>query len=66
MIVKNPVSDAAVAVMTREHPKWKRALDLSLTMVLLPVLAPLLGLIALYIRCVSHGPVFFVQSRYNT
>ena len=63
MIVKNPVTDTSVAVMTRKHPNWKRGLDLSLTMVLLPVLAPLLGLIALYIRCVSRGPIFFVQSR---
>ncbi len=63
MIVRNPVSDPPIAVMTRRHPAWKRGLDLSLTIVLLPTLAPILGLIALYIRCVSRGPVIFVQSR---
>lgn len=63
MIVKNPVSESPVVVITREHPAWKRGVDLALTLLLLPVLAPLLGAIALYIRCVSNGPVFFVQSR---
>lgn len=63
MIVKNPVSESPVVVITREHPTWKRGVDLSVALVLLPVLAPLLGLIAFYIRCVSKGPVFFIQSR---
>lgn len=30
---------------------------------LFPVLAPLLALVALYIRCVSRGPILFVQLR---
>jgi lipopolysaccharide/colanic/teichoic acid biosynthesis glycosyltransferase len=63
VIIKNPISESSAMVMTRHHPAWKRGLDLLLTCLLLPVLVPFLGLIAIYIRCVSKGPVFFVQSR---
>jgi len=63
VIVKNPVIETPVSVTTRQHPAWKRGLDLVLTLLILPMLAPLLVLIAIYIRCVSRGPVFFVQSR---
>ncbi|MFO1500665.1 MAG: sugar transferase [Verrucomicrobiota bacterium] len=44
-------------------PLWKRFLDLSLLLGALPLLLPLMGLIALAIKLVSPGPVFFVQER---
>jgi lipopolysaccharide/colanic/teichoic acid biosynthesis glycosyltransferase len=50
-------------IQKREHPRWKRALDLAGVIVVLPVLSPLLALVALYIKAVSPGPVLFVQSR---
>lgn len=42
---------------------WKRGLDLLCIFMALPVLAPLMGFIALYIKLVSPGPVFFRQDR---
>jgi len=41
----------------------KRVLDLTVAAVLLVLLAPLMLLIALAIKCSSPGPVFFVQDR---
>ncbi len=42
---------------------WKRVLDLTLVILFLPVLAPLMALIALLIAAVSRGPVLFRQER---
>lgn len=47
----------------RKPPIWKRVFDLSGAVCLLVALLPLLILLAVYIKCVSHGPVFFCQSR---
>lgn len=44
-------------------PLWKRAIDFVVSAIALLLLSPLLGLIALYIRCVSPGPAIFKQSR---
>lgn len=44
-------------------PAWKRAIDIVLGSVLLIGLSPVLLAIGLYIRCVSRGPVIFIQSR---
>jgi lipopolysaccharide/colanic/teichoic acid biosynthesis glycosyltransferase len=44
-------------------PAWKRVLDISLVLLTLPLLSPLLVLVACYIRLVSTGPIFFIQSR---
>ena len=43
--------------------RWKRALDVLLILLALPVLAPLALLIALLIRSGSRGPVLFKQER---
>lgn len=42
---------------------WKRAFDIAGALILLVALSPLLLLLAVYIKCVSHGPVLFCQSR---
>ncbi|MCU0714217.1 MAG: sugar transferase [Pirellula sp.] len=47
----------------RPMPAWKRALDIVLVLIALPILTPLLLLVAGYIRLVSAGPIFFIQSR---
>lgn len=45
------------------NPPWKRRLDIVLVVVALPLLLPLIVLIALIIRMVSAGPVLFKQER---
>src|SRR5947209_15775380 len=44
-------------------PIWKRGLDLAVVVVFLPVIVPVMTLIALTIKIVSRGPVFFRQDR---
>jgi lipopolysaccharide/colanic/teichoic acid biosynthesis glycosyltransferase len=44
-------------------PRWKRAMDITLSLGLLLALLPLLLLIALFIRAVSPGPIIFKQAR---
>src|SRR5438105_741708 len=44
-------------------PRWKRALDLCCILLAFPIVLPLMSLIALTIRIVSVGPVFFRQQR---
>ena len=44
-------------------PAWKRVLDAMVIVVGLPVIVPVMLLIALYIKLVSRGPAFFRQER---
>ena len=44
-------------------PRWKRVLDLFLILLALPVVAPLVAAIAIFIKFVSRGPIFFRQQR---
>ena len=48
---------------TRNCPAWKRTLDVVFIAMAAPTVAPFMGLIALYVKCVSKGPVFFKQER---
>lgn len=41
----------------------KRALDLAVVIALMPVIGPLIGILALLVRLESPGPAFFVQRR---
>jgi len=41
----------------------KRTIDIIISLLLLPVVLPLIGLIAIFIKLDSKGPVFFVQDR---
>lgn len=52
-----------IALRTRNPSRAKRALDLLLVALALPVLVPVFAAIALAIKLSSPGPVFFVQSR---
>ncbi len=47
----------------RAYPIKKRALDLILCVLALPVALPILAACALAVRLTSRGPVFFVQER---
>jgi lipopolysaccharide/colanic/teichoic acid biosynthesis glycosyltransferase len=58
-----PVARVAVPIQRRKHPGWKRGLDLAGVLLATPLVAPLLLMAAVYIRLVSPGPIFFVQSR---
>ncbi|MDB6109797.1 MAG: Undecaprenyl-phosphate galactose phosphotransferase [Pedosphaera sp.] len=46
-----------------EIPRWKRVLDITLIILALPVLLPLMIILALVIRFASAGPVLFKQER---
>jgi putative colanic acid biosynthesis UDP-glucose lipid carrier transferase len=43
----------------------KRALDLGLTLAAMPLLLPLMAIIAVLVRTTSEGPVFFKQRRFG-
>jgi len=55
--------DARAAAPTSNISLWKRALDLFCLLVALPTLLPLMLGIALLIKVVSPGPIFFMQDR---
>lgn len=44
-------------------PWWKRCMDILGAVCLLMVFAPLLVFLAIYVKCVSPGPVLFIQER---
>jgi lipopolysaccharide/colanic/teichoic acid biosynthesis glycosyltransferase len=46
-----------------EIPVWKRALDLTCMILALPLWLPVFALIALWVKLVSPGPIFFRQER---
>src|ERR1051326_1367770 len=51
------------SVSQRLYFVCKRIIDVTLTALLLPLLAPLMLLVAVFIKFDSPGPVFFVQER---
>jgi lipopolysaccharide/colanic/teichoic acid biosynthesis glycosyltransferase len=44
-------------------PSWKRSLDVTLVLIALPFLLPVALLMAIFIKLVSPGPIFFRQPR---
>lgn len=56
-------TDALSVEGATDSPLWKRVLDLLVILLVLPVGLPLMLVIALYIKIVSPGPVFFKQER---
>src|ERR1700726_4621978 len=44
-------------------PQWKRVLDITLVLLALPLLLPVMLVVALMIRIVSSGPILFKQER---
>ena len=62
----NPPFTSAIPsppITSTAFPTWKRHLDLLLVFLTLPLWLPLMILIALFIKLVSKGPVFFQQCR---
>lgn len=68
-IESNTISEESRSASTRRRPpggvfpKWKRALDLVLVCLALPVWLPLMILIMLLIKISSPGPAFYRQER---
>lgn len=60
---KNGPGTPVKAVTEAEAPRWKRVFDAVLIILALPVLLPLMILIAVFVRVVSAGPVLFRQER---
>lgn len=56
-------SSAIQDLLVKPQPWWKRALDVTASALAIAVLAPLLAPVALWIKLVSPGPVFFRQQR---
>jgi polysaccharide biosynthesis protein PslA len=58
-----------VAAIVMDHPlEWhqalvKRIVDLCITLSLMPILLPLMAIVAIAIRIESPGPIFFMQDR---
>src|SRR2546423_142539 len=44
-------------------PAWKRAMDIGFILMSAPVVAPMMAIIAIYIKSVSKGAVLFKQER---
>src|SRR5258708_5496046 len=44
-------------------PRWKRVLDITLVLMALPLVLPVMLLVAIMIRMVSTGPILFKQER---
>src|SRR5581483_11970086 len=56
-------SQRDAAVRSAAIPGWKRALDITLVLLALPILLPVMGSIAILIWVVSEGPILFRQER---
>jgi lipopolysaccharide/colanic/teichoic acid biosynthesis glycosyltransferase len=69
--LSDPALDSVVQKMTQPRssiddslvPLWKRIFDITLVILVLPLLVPLALLIAIAIKLVSRGPVLFKQER---
>jgi lipopolysaccharide/colanic/teichoic acid biosynthesis glycosyltransferase len=57
------VTDGVAAILFAHVPRWKRAFDVACAVLLLVGFSPLLLLLAIGIKLVSSGPVFYSQTR---
>jgi lipopolysaccharide/colanic/teichoic acid biosynthesis glycosyltransferase len=64
LVVPSRSRDEALSCLIRKPiPIWKRTFDIFVSLAMLLVLSPLLIAIAVFIRCVSKGPILFKQMR---
>lgn len=61
--IADDYSNGLEPVFRRRHPVWKRAFDLSVASAVLLFCLPVFLSVALFIKLVSPGPVFFRQVR---
>lgn len=57
------VKDMVENKFVKSMPIWKRFLDILISLAVLTFSSPILGLVAIYIKIVSPGPVIFKQQR---
>lgn len=62
-IARVPVEAAPADVTAHHHGRGRRAVELAAVTLALPLLVPLLGLIALAVATTSRGPVLYRQQR---
>jgi lipopolysaccharide/colanic/teichoic acid biosynthesis glycosyltransferase len=62
-IYENPRHISGQSEFGIEIPIWKRALDLTCIILALPLWLPVFAVIALWVKLVSPGPIFFRQER---
>jgi lipopolysaccharide/colanic/teichoic acid biosynthesis glycosyltransferase len=55
--------DTAAPTIAVSNPLWKRITDFALILLFLPIWLPLMAIVAIGIKLVSRGPVFFRQER---
>lgn len=60
---RTPLPQTETGVSSTRCPLWKRSLDLAFISVSAPIWAPLMAAIAVGIKWVDRGPVFFKQER---
>ena len=53
----------ATKKLVTHQPKWERALDVLLSLIVLILVSPLVLIVVLLIKLVSHGPIIFKQER---
>lgn len=58
-----PINTPKVPASRCEPPAWKSILDFIYIMITLPVTLPLMAMLALWIKVISPGPLFFRQKR---
>jgi exopolysaccharide biosynthesis polyprenyl glycosylphosphotransferase len=58
-----PLLDLRAPALSDYQRLTKRAFDIAVTLLLLPITLPLMGLVALAVRIDSSGPVLFIQQR---
>lgn len=64
MQVAEAITPFVSRVIARQQPPaWKRAFDIVMSVIFLALLSPVFAVVALWIKLVSPGPVFFRQSR---
>lgn len=56
-------ADTISEVAVHNSPAWKRAMDIGFILLAAPVVAPMMAVIALFIKTVSKGAVLFKQER---
>jgi lipopolysaccharide/colanic/teichoic acid biosynthesis glycosyltransferase len=56
-------ASAEVIELNSRVPQWKRALDVTVVLLSMPLTLPVITLIALAIKIVSRGPILFRQER---
>jgi lipopolysaccharide/colanic/teichoic acid biosynthesis glycosyltransferase len=61
--IADDYSNGMEPIFRRRHPLWKRAFDILVTSTILALCLPIFIAVALFVKIVSPGPIFFKQVR---